>query len=290
MADVRVNDMRNGYHEIVDYILTSGQHVPSRNGATIEVESFTFELTNPRDSLPLGIGRNVNRAIGAVEAIALVSGIADAELITAIQPNFKNYMDDGEFWGAYGPRTKDQLPEIARKLKEDPDTRQAIITIWQPERDNVPGKRDYPCTVTQQFMIRNGQLNLKTFMRSNDVWWGLGYDAFQFTQLQLTMANVIDVPVGTYTHHASSMHIYEPHWEEAEKLEWADAAREEYADGFYGETWEEARNSAQTVLYAAKAILNSSENPNPKRVGDALDLLKNERWYLEALVEGARGR
>ena len=46
-------------------------------------------------------------------------------------------------------------------------------------------------------------------MRSNDVWWGLPYDVFQFTQLQLTLARLLDVAPGEYTHMVGSLHAYE---------------------------------------------------------------------------------
>jgi hypothetical protein len=53
------------------------------------------------------------------------------------------------------------------------------------------------------------RLNVRTTMRSNDAWLGLPYDLFQFTQLQLTICNVMGYDPGTYTHTAWSMHLYQ---------------------------------------------------------------------------------
>lgn len=84
--------------------------------------------------------------------------------------------------------------------------------MWDSALDNTPGKLDYPCTVGIGF-DRGGtwnedQLNMRVTMRSNDVWLGLPYDLFQFTQLQWTLCNILDLIPGTYTHTAWSMHIY----------------------------------------------------------------------------------
>ena len=46
-------------------------------------------------------------------------------------------------------------------------------------------------------------------MRSNDVWMGFPYDVFQFTCMQILMSMELGVEIGTYTHIAGSLHLYE---------------------------------------------------------------------------------
>ncbi len=72
-------------------------------------------------------------------------------------------------------------------------------------------------------MIRAGLLELTAVMRSNDVWWGLAYDVFQFTTLQQTVARCLDVPVGSYTHVALSLHMYEKDFDAADRLRTPDS-------------------------------------------------------------------
>ena len=50
---------------------------------------------------------------------------------------------------------------------------------------------------------------MTTYMRSNDLWMGFPYDVFQFTCLQTLLAMELDVELGTYTHVAGSLHLYE---------------------------------------------------------------------------------
>ena len=176
---------------------------------TYEIEDLVLEISDPHNALPLGTGRNLSRSVASVEVLQLIGGFADANWVLKHAPSLAPYReDDGEFWGAYGARIGDQLNEVVTKLRNFKDTRQAVITLWNPVKESVPGKRDYPCTIAIGFTIRSDRLNMRVTMRSNDAWLGLPYDMFQFAQLQLTIAQLLDVPTGTYTHTAWSMHLY----------------------------------------------------------------------------------
>ena len=56
------------------------------------------------------------------------------------------------------------------------------------------------------------KLYMTTYMRSNDLWLGFPFDIFQFMNLQVLLCmDLADmgVTLGTYTHHAGSLHLYE---------------------------------------------------------------------------------
>lgn len=206
---LHVRSIGDAYAGICQQVLSQGARVAPRGQATFEVLDAVIIAEDPTDCLPTGCGRKLNPAIGVAEAMQLVGGFTEPDLMVRISKNFEMFLDDGAFHGAYGPRAVSQIPEIVRKLRADKDTRQAVVTIWQPHRDNEPGKHDYPCTISLIFTIRDDALNIHVTMRSNDVWWGLAYDAFQFTQLQCTVANVLNIKVGRYHHHVVSLHAYE---------------------------------------------------------------------------------
>ena len=100
----------------------------------------------------------------------------------------------------------DQLEFVINELKKNPNSRRAVIHIKEPS--NKPSN-DINCTVCLQFFIREGKLYMTTYMRSNDVWFGFPYDVFQFTCLQIYLSMVLEVELGTYTHIAGSLHLYE---------------------------------------------------------------------------------
>lgn len=99
----------------------------------------------------------------------------------------------------------DQWEFVREMLKNDPNSRQAVIHI----KDPGVHPKDTPCTVCMQFFIRDNKLHLTVYMRSNDVWMGFPYDVFNFTCYQIRMAMELGVDIGSYTHIAGSLHLYE---------------------------------------------------------------------------------
>lgn len=210
--------MQDGYGDICWTVL-KGDEVSPRGKRTKELIGSTIMVLDVGRSLPLYTGRKCNAAIGAIEACQLVGGFSDPDLTCKIAPNMREFLEpEGHFHGAYGNRVRPQIEHVIRKLKSDRDSRQAVVNIWKWEWDLTESHPDLPCTVSLHFMIRNDRLLLHTHMRSNDVWWGLAYDAFQFTQLQLTVANLLEIEAGAYYHHTSSLHIYERDWDKVEDL------------------------------------------------------------------------
>lgn len=103
----------------------------------------------------------------------------------------------------------DQMKMVEHLLSVDPNSRQAVIHIKQARDVFVNPTKDLNCTVCLQFFIRDGKLCMTTYMRSNDLWMGFPNDVFQFTCMQVYLAMRLNVGLGTYTHIAGSLHLYE---------------------------------------------------------------------------------
>lgn len=209
-----LNDLRADYVQLVNYVASAGQKVTSRNLATREVTAATLVFPNVLNPLlPVGVGRGVNARLAAIEALQLISGTQRHDLIRKVTPGFDSVLVDQENpdYGAYGPRIVTQLGDCLDILHADPTTRRAVISIWD-EKD-LTHDGDRPCTVFLQFLVRDQgfgpALELHTHMRSQDVWLGVPYDIFMFSQLQLTAASILGLPAGRLVHHATSLHIYE---------------------------------------------------------------------------------
>lgn len=269
---IEIEDAVNGYVDLAQTVLLKGKETAPRGMKTREIEDAVIFLDNIYAALPIGVGRGAVPGIGAVEACQLLSGTSFPKTVIAIGPQFKNYTEDsGIFHGAYGLRTDGQYEAVVEKLKNDPDSRQAVVTIWNPEYDNQPSKRDYPCTVLHQFRVRDGRLNMSVYMRSNDVWLGAAYDFFQFTRVQIALASVLGIEPGKYAHHVGSLHIYEQHYEAAENLKKRDLV-EVIPYHFTGSSWEEIKQSSLRSLMAVddREMLGS--------------LTPDEEWYAEAMI------
>lgn len=246
---IAFNGMSEGYPVLIG-IARAGEPSSPRGTATREHIGFGFKLINPYDNLPTGNGRNLGKRIAIAEAMQLLAGRSYPELMVRIAPNFANFTDGGLwFHGAYGPRLRYQLPKVLAAIHQDNDTRQAIATIWDPAYDGVGDVRDTPCTIALQFLLRDGRMHMVTTMRSNDVWWGVPYDVFQFTTLLIHVAHAAGSTVGTYTHQAGSFHMYDRDAEAAAKVVAVPAPPIQSAQLItYSPNWETVQRVADAIL------------------------------------------
>lgn len=210
-ADI-FQDIRKAMHD-------EGKVVDSRIGKTIELIAPTIVLTNPRRRLFYNEHRTFNLIYALVEAFYLFNNNNEVKYFSFFNKRMSDYSDDGiHINSAYGYHIADKLQELVNKLKESDETRQAVLTIYNTKYGLEMQTKDVPCTIALHFLIRDGKLDLITYMRSNDLFWGLQYDLFMFTCLQEVIANELGIEMGNYIHCPSSLHVYEYHWELLDKI------------------------------------------------------------------------
>ncbi len=79
----------------------------------------------------------------------------------------------------FSGRGYDQLESVIDSLKNDPDSRRHVISLWNPvqlEYMALP-----PCYLYFQFFVENGKLNMFVVQRSGDMYLGVPYDIALFT-------------------------------------------------------------------------------------------------------------
>lgn len=116
----------------------------------------------------------------------------------------------------------DQLNWALNSLIQDKNSRQAIAFLNQP-KFQFPSNKDFVCTMYLNFFIRDNKLNMKVQMRSNDIFYGLTFDApfFSFVHQHMRLwllEKYPDLELGTYYHCADNIHFYERHFELAENI------------------------------------------------------------------------
>jgi thymidylate synthase len=100
-----------------------------------------------------------------------------------------------------------QLDKIVAQLKNNPETRQAAVSIYDGKEINKY-KKDTPCTYAVQFTVVDNKLNMCVTMRSNDLWFGFCNDQFCFSKLQELVSERTGYKIGTYYHFAHNLHLY----------------------------------------------------------------------------------
>lgn len=128
----------------------------------------------------------------------------------------------GKFSYQYAERlwTNNQFRNVIEVLKNDPGTRQAVLSVWNPELDmdlnKTGGGNRIPCSLNYQFFIRNGHLHCIYSMRSNDF---LGHHVIDLYCASGLMEYVVkelkdvypDLKVGSLTYMGGSLHAF--HWD-----------------------------------------------------------------------------
>ncbi len=207
------------YPMMLAHVLDNGDEVSPRGQLTKEVRPLAFTLTNPLNRFVTLPERSANYAFALIEALQFIGGTTSGAQQLRYNSNIKNWLGaiDGQVEAPYGVLTAEQVPRVVDMLTVDPDSRQAILSIYHGSEHQIP-MLNVPCTCTLQFFIRDNKLELITYMRSNDLWWGTPYDVFQFTVMQEMIALALGKKMGPYTHVAGSGHVYEPFFEKAGKV------------------------------------------------------------------------
>ena len=198
------------YEYLHDEILQEGVEF----GDTKALFNVGFYISNPQDNKIINRERNWNLKYAEAEwqwylsADPRVSKLGD---IYGRVPIIWERMADanGEVNSNYGYQwmRHSQLDTVVHMLKTKPDTRQAVISIYDG-KEIYEYERDTPCTYAIQFTIVNNRLNMCVTMRSNDLWYGFCNDQYQFSMIQEMISLELGIEPGVYYHFAHNMHLY----------------------------------------------------------------------------------
>jgi thymidylate synthase len=205
------NDTNDMYFQHLHDIYFEGQKQTCRGYQTRELLHHTIRVPM---SVPLVTikARRLGYRFACAEAAWILDGDNRLATIKPFSKTIHNFSDDGIFMsGAYGPKVVEQLSYVVDSLVQDPGSRQAVLTIW---RERPRPSRDVPCTVSIQFLIRDGFLHIIDTMRSSDAWLGVPYDLFSFSMVGAAVALLlrdrgIEVLLGDLYLCAGSAHLYE---------------------------------------------------------------------------------
>lgn len=204
------------YRKLANDLLDKGHIMETKNirGNTKELCNYMFTIDDlDEEYISLKTGKT-NLTYLAAELLWYWSARNDVEFIGKFAKLWKVLSDDGVTNNsAYGYILQkkhgfDQIEKVIELLKYDPYSRRAVININVPN-EKVIETKDEPCTVCLDYQIRNGKLHCTCVMRSNDMNFGLRNDLGFFISLQKYIAKKLNVPVGTYTHFAMSIHFYD---------------------------------------------------------------------------------
>lgn len=190
-----------------------------RGGDTHELLHSAFTIHNPRQRWVTSRQPSINPAFAIAEVVWILTGNNDSSFINYWNPKLPQYAGCGiTYHGAYGYRLRqhfklDQLERAYHAFESNPDGRQVVLQIWDPQVDfpNVDGgpvAEDIPCNICSLPKIRNGKLEWLQILRSNDLFLGVPHNFIQFTCLQEVLAGWLNIEVGSFNQISDSLHVY----------------------------------------------------------------------------------
>lgn len=123
-------------------------------------------------------------------------------------------------WAAPDGRTIDQISDLVKTIKTNPDSRRLIVSAWNPA--DVPNMALPPCHCLFQFYVSpskspsgKGRLSCQLYQRSADTFLGVPFNIASYALLTLMLAQVCDLEPGEFVHTFGDVHLYNDHIEQA---------------------------------------------------------------------------
>lgn len=118
----------------------------------------------------------------------------------------------GVQWRSYnGARRKvDQIAELVKGIKENPQSRRHILNAWNPSDIDMMALP--PCHTMAQFYVSNdNRLHCNMYQRSADLFLGVPFNIASYSLLTYMIAHVCKLGVGELNHIFGDVHVYVNH-------------------------------------------------------------------------------
>ncbi|MDH3309949.1 MAG: thymidylate synthase [Gammaproteobacteria bacterium] len=117
-------------------------------------------------------------------------------------------------WPSSGGGRIDQISQVVRDIRQNPDSRRLIVSAWNVadiERMALP-----PCHLLFQFYVAEAKLSCQLYQRSADIFLGVPFNIASYTLLTLMIAQVTGLKPGEFIHTLGDAHLYLNHLEQAQ--------------------------------------------------------------------------
>ena len=127
--------------------------------------------------------------------------------------------DDGELGPVYGVQWRswptpdgghiDQLEQVLRTLRTDPDSRRIIVSAWNVAELDAMALA--PCHAFFQFYVAGGRLSCQLYQRSADLFLGVPFNIASYALLTHMVAAQVGLEVGDFVWTGGDCHVYDNH-------------------------------------------------------------------------------
>jgi thymidylate synthase len=219
--------IRSQYEDFMRHVFSTGTPKDDRTGTgTVSVFGYQmrFDLT---EGFPLVTTKKVHFRSVAYELLWFLRGDSNVRWLQEHGITiWDEWADEGGDLGpVYGvqwrswptPEGKhvDQIAEVVRLLREEPDSRRIVVSAWNVAE--LPRMALQPCHAFFQFYVSSGSLSCQLYQRSADVFLGVPFNIASYSLLTHMLAQQCDLEVGELIWTGGDCHIYDNHREQVEE-------------------------------------------------------------------------
>jgi thymidylate synthase len=226
------------YHDLLRLVLEHGQPRADRTGTgTLSIfgAQARFDLRATGPGFPLLTTKKLHIKSIIYELLWFLRGDTNIRYLNEHGVTIWNEWADenGDLGRVYGAQWRDwrgeggvridQINNVIREIKSDPQSRRLIVSAWNPAeigRVALP-----PCHVLFQFYIsaaadssdgeQRRELSCQLYQRSCDLFLGVPFNIASYSLLTMMVAHVVDLTPGDFVHTFGDLHLYKNHLEQA---------------------------------------------------------------------------
>jgi thymidylate synthase len=209
------------YLDLMRRVLNEGVDKEDRTGTgTLSVfgHQMRFDL---QEGFPLVTTKKVHLKSIVYELLWFLTGDTNTKFLTDHKVTIWNEWADanGDLGPVYGAQWRhwkkpgggevDQIANVVKGLKENPDSRRHLVVAFNPgEIDKMALP---PCHAFFQFYVAKGKLSCQLYQRSADIFLGVPFNVASYALLTRMMAQVCGYQPGEFVHTLGDAHLYRNH-------------------------------------------------------------------------------
>ena len=218
--------VRSQYEDFLRHVYENGAAKADRTGTgtrSVFGHQMRFDLS---EGFPLVTTKKVHLKSIILELLWFLRGDSNVQWLQERGCTIWNEWarDDGDLGPVYGVQWRswptpegghiDQIAEVMKQLKSNPDSRRIIVSAWNVA--DLSKMALMPCHAFFQFYVADGKLSCQLYQRSADIFLGVPFNIASYALLTHMIAQQCDLEVGDFVWTGGDCHIYNNHFEQVE--------------------------------------------------------------------------
>ncbi len=216
--------IRSQYEDLMRHVNTHGVFKADRTGTgtrSVFGHQMRFDLNQ---GFPLVTTKKVHLKSIILELLWFLRGDGNASWLQERSVTIWNEWakPDGDLGPVYGVQWRswptpdgghiDQIAEVMRTLKSNPDSRRMLVSAWNVAE--LSKMALMPCHAFFQFYVAEGKLSCQMYQRSADIFLGVPFNIASYALLTHMVAQQCDLGEGDFIWTGGDCHLYANHTEQ----------------------------------------------------------------------------